>query len=110
MIVQDVFHIRARGTVITGQLQGNGQLNLGETVSCDGLSWQVTGIEQFRASLTSALPGASIGVMLAGGPPGDVLRGRTVHFGPEVPGDTFIAGPVFGPGVPAPPKKRRFRR
>jgi elongation factor Tu len=103
MTVGDVFHIKGRGTVVTGRLEGNGQLNLGDTVVCDGLRWRVGGIEQFRAVLTAAEPGSDIGVLLRGGPAGDVLRGRTVQFVP----DAAAGSPQF---TVLAPRKKRWRR
>jgi elongation factor Tu len=103
MTIEDVFHIKGRGTVVTGQLQGTGQLSVGDTLQCDGFSWLVDGMEQFRAELTTALPGWQIGILLRGGPTADMLRGRTVQF---------EASQGTGPGVPfmvVAPKKKRWR-
>jgi len=104
MTVEDVFHIRNRGTVVTGQLQGTGLLNVGDTLVCDGQRWRIDRIEQFRAALTSAAPGQNIGIMLGKGPSGDVLRGRTVQFEP-----TVTAGQIAGYAISA-ARKKRWRR
>ncbi len=110
MIVDDVFHIKGRGTVITGQLQGDGQLSLGDTLFCDGQNWQVSGIEQFRSMLPSASPGSRIGVLVRGGLPAGMLRGRMVQFGSGAAAGPFGPGEVFGPLTSVTPKKkRRFR-
>jgi elongation factor Tu len=98
MTISDVFRIPGRGTVVTGQLEGNAPLNVGDVLVCDGASWQVDGIERFRAVLTTAEPGSNIGVLLRHGPPGEELEGRTVTFEP--------GASRFGPG----PRKRRWRR
>jgi elongation factor Tu len=98
MTISDVFHIPGRGTVVTGQLEGDGTLNVGDSLVCDGASWAVSSIEQFRTVLTTAEPGADIGILLRKGPPGDVLRERTVTFEPGTP----LPGPR--------PKKRPWRR
>jgi hypothetical protein len=74
MTVSDVFHIRGRGTVVTGLLEGNGLLYPGGSLVCDGIAWQVSGIEQFRTVLTAAEPGSQVGVLLSGGPAGAVHR------------------------------------
>ena len=103
MTVSDVFHIPGRGTVVTGQLQGSAPLNVGDTLVCEGARWPVSGIEQFRAVLMSAMPGANIGILLRNGPAGDVLRGRTVAF--ETGG---AAGRPLSGGPWS--KKRRWRR
>jgi translation elongation factor EF-Tu-like GTPase len=103
MTVENVFHIKGRGTVVTGQLQGNGQLSVGDALVWNDRGWQVGGIEQLRVALTTAAPGSHIGVLLENGPPADVLRGRIVHFVSSpmtMPGGTF-------PGVA--PRKKRWR-
>ena len=85
MTVTDVFYIPRRGTVVTGRLQGNVPLNVGDTLVCDDGRWTVSGIEQFRLTLTTATPGSNIGVLLKNGPGSDVLRDRTVTFEPGIP-------------------------
>ena len=82
MTVSDVFHITGRGTVITGQLQGNMPLNVGDVMVCEDQHWPVGASEQFSSTTTTAMPGANVGVLLRHGPPGDVLRGATVRFEP----------------------------
>jgi translation elongation factor EF-Tu-like GTPase len=103
MAVGDVFYIRGRGTVVTGQLAGNGLLSVGDTVHCEGQRWQVGAIEQFRQVLTMAQPGMNIGVLLRNGPPGDVLRGRVIQFEQQNP----AAQPQW---TELAPKKKRWRR
>lgn len=102
MTVSDVFHIRGRGTVVTGRLEGNGPLNVGDTMVCNGARWKVGGIEQFRATMPTAWPGSDIGVLLKGGPAGDALRGQNVQFetsaGAADPQFTVLA-----------PKRKRWR-
>jgi translation elongation factor EF-Tu-like GTPase len=104
MHVEDIFHIKGRGTVLTGQLQGSGILSVGDTVVCDDQRWQVSTIEQFRAILQSVAPGASIGIMLRGGPPADRLRGRTVAF------ESAAAAGGGGQWTVLAPKKKRWGR
>ncbi len=108
MRVEDVFHIRGRGTVITGKLEGFGQLKRGDKVHCDGVTWTVSNIEMFAKSMSVAEPGNNVGVLL-GGPPGDMLRGAVVGFGPTgvAQGDQQL-GPSLGTVVE--PKKKRFGR
>lgn len=110
MNISDVFHIPGRGTVVTGLLEGNVPLNLGDALVCDGVSWQVIGIEQFKKTLTAAEPGANIGVLLKNGPRGDVLRGRLATFEPGA-GASGVSGMSSVSGVAEPrPKKRRWLR
>jgi translation elongation factor EF-Tu-like GTPase len=109
MTVSDVFHIRGRGTVVTGQLQGSAPLSAGDDLVCDGQRWPVASIEQFRAVLTTAMPGSEIGVLLAGVPAGDALRGRTVTFEPS--GNGPVPPPPGGQPIGVqPPKKKLWRR
>lgn len=82
MTAVDVFHIKGRGTVVTGQLEGQGWLNVGDTLVCERDRWPVSAIEQFRGASAEAGPGANVGVLLRTGPPADVLRGKIVQFLP----------------------------
>jgi hypothetical protein len=109
MRVEDVFHIRNRSTVITGRLEGVRQLKRGDKVHCDGVSWHVSSIEMFAKTTDFAEPGTNIGVLLGGGPPGDMLRGCVVAFGPLDGGSQFDTqlGPSLGI---VEPKKKRWRR
>jgi translation elongation factor EF-Tu-like GTPase len=109
MAVGDVFQIRGRGTVATGQLQGSGQLSVGDTLEYDGMRWPINGIEQFGAALKTVLPGSNIGVLLGNGPPAVVLRGKMVQF--EVKNPQNLQTPAQQDvWVPiAPRKKRRWR-
>jgi translation elongation factor EF-Tu-like GTPase len=105
MTVDDAFRIRGRGTVVTGQLQGNGELSVGDTMTCNGQRWQVGGIEQFGAVLTAALPGWNIGVLVADENAAGSLRGWTVQFEPGAsPGGSQGQFTVLAP------RKKRWRR
>lgn len=104
MTVQDAFRIKGRGTALTGHLQGNGELNVGDTLLCGGRRWQVIGIEQFRVELTTAQPGSNIGVFIADERAADKLRGWTVQFEPA----SSLIGPQ-GQATALAPKKKRWR-
>src|SRR5215471_5556113 len=80
MTIDDAFSIKGRGIVVTGRLEGTGELGIGDALMCDGQRWPIDGIEQFRNALTAALPGSNIGILLRDGPPREMLRGRTVQF------------------------------
>ena len=41
MDVSDIFHIRGRGIVVTGQLEGDGELHIGDTLLCEGVQCKV---------------------------------------------------------------------
>jgi elongation factor Tu len=101
MTVEDVFSIKGRGTVLTGQLQGDGQLSAGDALLCDGERWDVSGIEQFGRVVKAAAPGADVGVLLRNAPAPAMLRGKMIWFEP---------GARTGAPFPAAaPKKRRWR-
>jgi translation elongation factor EF-Tu-like GTPase len=80
MTVNDVFSIKGRGTVLTGRLEGNLPLNVGDILVCDGQRWPVVSIERFRALLNSAEPGSDVGVLVKHVPAGVELWGKTVQF------------------------------
>ena len=104
MGVSDVFHIKGRGTVITGRLEGDVQVQVGDMAVCDGMRWMVRGIETFGAQLKAAEPGMNIGVLINEGPPRDVLRDRVVQF--ESGGN-----PPMGPQYSVmQPRKKRWGR
>ncbi len=67
MIVEDVFMIRGRGTVVTGKID-IGTLRVGDQVVVKGSNGQktttVTGIEAFRKALDQANAGDNVGLLL----------------------------------------------
>lgn len=78
MLVEDVFSIVGRGTVVTGRIQ-LGSVSVGETVvlqRVNGSTRNVTvvGIEQFRHRLNSAQAGDNVGLLLQ-----DVARNEIAH-------------------------------
>jgi len=77
--VEDVFSIKGRGTVVTGQVEA-GQLRKGSTVRLVRTTGEqrdvtVTGIEAFRKVLDVAEPGANVGLLLRDVGREDVGRG-----------------------------------
>lgn len=65
MIVEDVFSIIGRGTVVVGKIE-SGSISLYENVMIEntGKIVQVVGIEMFRKQLDSAQAGDSVGLLL----------------------------------------------
>jgi translation elongation factor EF-Tu-like GTPase len=64
MTVADVFFIRGRGTVVTGQVEW-GEIRVGDEVQVgDHAGVRVDGIEEFRKTLDSAHAGDNIGLLL----------------------------------------------
>lgn len=77
LIVEDVFTITGRGTVITGRVI-SGSVKVGDNVTIlpTGISTTVTGIEQFRKMLDYAQAGDNVGILLRGVAKEDVQRGN----------------------------------
>ncbi len=88
MTVEDVFFIRGRGTVVTGQIE-SGTLNVGDEIylrrSNSSRKVTVNGIEMFRKLLDQAKAGDNVGVLLRDltkqeVEKGDVLLGSDMDF------------------------------
>ncbi len=88
MVIADVFTIKGRGMVVTGQVE-SGVLKVGDEVHFKGHSGVkktvVTGLEAFRKQIAEAQAGDNIGVLLQGIDrgeirPGDVLAGTDADF------------------------------
>jgi elongation factor Tu len=80
--VQDVFSIRGRGTVVTGEIVA-GSVQVGDQVLITRAGEQVamtrvTGIEAFRKTLTVAGAGENVGLMLEGIEKSQVLAGDVI--------------------------------
>ena len=70
MIIEDVFQITGRGTIVTGTV-GWGSVSVGDAVELIGLTGSrtntiVTGIEKFRQVLHTAKAGDAVGCILQG--------------------------------------------
>ena len=88
MRVADVFFIRGRGTVVTGQIE-SGTLNVNDEIYIQRSNFSkrvtVTGIEMFRKILDQAKAGDNVGVLLRDitkqeVEKGDVLLGSDIDF------------------------------
>lgn len=77
MTVEDVFFIRNRGLVATGQVQ-EGTVRVGEKVSVGGREVTVDGIEAFRKTLDQANAGDNIGILFKDLTKEDVARGTEI--------------------------------
>jgi elongation factor Tu len=80
LIVEDVFTITGRGTIVTGRVT-RGMVRVGEEVVIlpSGIRTVVTGIEQFRKSLDYAKEGDNAGILLRGVSREQVQRGNTLN-------------------------------
>jgi elongation factor Tu len=110
MTVSDVFTIKGRGTVVTGRLEGTGQLNVGDTLVWEGQHWPVSGLEQFRATPRTVLPGTSIGILLRDVHSPDLLRGKTVQFVTSTQAGVSTPGGVSPQPAAAAKKRGLWRR
>lgn len=80
MVIDDVFTLTGKGTVVTGKIV-NGNLQVGDEVIIQSpvvsknVNTTVTAIEMFRKKVTVASTGDLVGVMLSDIAKGDVQRG-----------------------------------
>ena len=88
MIVQDVFSIKGRGTVVTGQIE-SGTITVGDDIRIQGKSSSkttvVAGVEVHRKVVPHAQTGDNVGVLLKDiskedVQQGDVLTGSEFDF------------------------------
>ena len=81
MIVEDVFFIRNRGTVVTGKIE-TGTLKVGDQVVIHGRNGEktttVTGIEAFHKVLDQANPGDPVGILLKDISREDIQKGDEI--------------------------------
>jgi translation elongation factor EF-Tu-like GTPase len=84
LVIEDVFSITGRGTVVTGRV-ASGSTRVGDqlTVVRDGVALMtatLTGVEMFRRTLDVAHAGDNVGLLLHGIRREDVARGdRLTH-------------------------------
>jgi hypothetical protein len=69
-----------KGTILTGELQGEGRLRVGETLICDGQLHEIVGIEKFKAVVDEAAAGEAVGLALGAGVAKDGFEGKHVTF------------------------------
>lgn len=82
LVVEDVFTITGRGTVITGTI-ATGTVSVGDRVSIANagvaaISCTVSGVEMFRKRVTTAGAGDMVGLLLDGVRRQDVTRGAVI--------------------------------
>ena len=81
MIVEDVFMIRGRGTVVKGKIE-TGTLRVGDQVVVKGQNGEktttFTGIESFRKALDKANAGDNVGLLLKDLTKQDVQHGDEI--------------------------------
>ena len=81
MVVEDVFSIRNRGTVVTGRID-TGTLKTGDEVVVRGRNGDkkttVTGIEAFRKVMDQANVGENVGILLKDLTRQDVQKGDEI--------------------------------
>ncbi len=81
MMIEDVFGIKGRGTVVTGRID-RGRIKVGEEVEIIGIretrKTVVTGVEMFRKILDEGVAGDNVGCLLRGIERDDVERGQVL--------------------------------
>ena len=88
MTVSDVFFIRGRGVVATGQIEA-GPIRLGDQILVNGdRQVRVDGIEMFRKRIDTANAGDNVGLLVAGLDKADVKAGDVL---------TDVQSPAFAP-------------
>jgi elongation factor Tu len=78
LTVDDVFSIRGRGTVVTGEVE-LGSVRVGDEIRIDGGgAVRVDGIESFRKLLDEAQAGQNVGLLFSSLSRDDVSRGAVI--------------------------------
>ncbi|HEX8991964.1 MAG TPA: EF-Tu/IF-2/RF-3 family GTPase [Anaerolineales bacterium] len=81
MVVEDVFSIAKRGTVVTGRIEA-GTLKVGDEILIrrkgSGMKTVVAGIEAFRKLLDQANQGDTVGILLKDVGKQDVQKGDEI--------------------------------
>jgi hypothetical protein len=82
MVIEDVFTITGRGTVVTGTI-GAGELRVGQRVDVRRageivVETEITGVEMFRRTVESASAGDAVGLLLQGVSRNEVRRGDAI--------------------------------
>jgi elongation factor Tu len=82
MPIEDIFHLKQRGTVVTGRIE-RGVVHVGEPIEIVGMKEPirqtvVKELEMFRKVLTMAQAGDVVGCLLQGIQPTDVERGQVL--------------------------------
>jgi elongation factor Tu len=81
MAVEDIFSIKGRGTVATGRVS-RGKIAVNEEIELLGIKdtrkTVVTGVEMFRKSMTEAMAGDNVGLLLRGLEKKDIMRGQVI--------------------------------
>ena len=78
LVVEDVFTIVGRGTVVTGHVD-SGTVRVGDVVTINGIiNTEVIGVEMFRKSLDYAQAGDNCGLVLKDITAAEVIRGYEI--------------------------------
>ncbi|MCQ3034989.1 MAG: elongation factor Tu [Bacilli bacterium] len=98
MPIEDVMTISGRGTVVTGRVE-RGVINLNAEAEIVGIKdtvkTVVTGLEMFRKTLDSAMPGDNIGALLRGINRDQVVRGQVLAKPGSVTPHTKFTASVY---------------
>ena len=88
MVIEDVFSISGRGSVVTGRVAA-GSIEVGEEIEITGpgesIKARVTGVEAYRKLAETAKVGDDVGLLLAGVTRDQVRRGQSIRRAGERP-------------------------
>ena len=94
-VVDDVFTITGRGTVVTGKVD-SGEVHVGDSVTINGSrTTTVEGVEMFRKALDYAQAGDNAGCLLRGIARDEVERGQVLAKPGSVTPHTKFKGSVY---------------
>lgn len=84
MVIEDVFSITGRGTVVTGRI-GSGSFRIGDSVrvtreSGEVINTAIIGIEAFRKALDVATAGDNVGLLLRDVERNQIGRGDRIEI------------------------------
>jgi translation elongation factor EF-Tu-like GTPase len=79
MIIDDVFTIKGRGTIVTGKIK-SGAVSVGDVIYANGAVIEVAGVEEFRKKLQSATVGQDVGLLVRMGSTAESLMRGTLLY------------------------------
>lgn len=98
MALEDIFSIKGRGTVATGQIE-RGMIKLMDEVEIIGLKATrktvVTGIEMFRKMINQGAPGDPVGCILSGIDKDEIERGQVLAKPGSILPHTKITATIY---------------
>ena len=98
MLVEDVFSISGRGTVVTGRIE-RGIVKVGDEIEIVGikptLKSTCTGVEMFRKLLDQGMAGDNVGVLLRGTKREEIERGQVLSKSGSIKPHTKFTAEIY---------------